>query len=115
MGAGPVSRGPAAAREGTPDRGLRADLMVVCDYDSLAELTDNDRRILAKGANGTDVLDAALCLFGVFDRSPRRGTIRHKAQPPRSIQELVRARVPEPLRAVTIAYMNAYSQSISKR
>lgn len=88
-------------------------LMVVCDYDNLVELTDEDLRIPAKGANGTDVLDAALCLLGVFDRSPRRGTTRHMARPPRSIPELVRARIPEPFQAVTIAYMSAYSQRIS--
>jgi len=91
--------------------GLR--LMVACDYDSLADLTDVDLRIPGQGANGTDILDAALCLLGVFDRSPRRGTTRHKARPPHSIPELVRTGVPEPFQAVTVAYMNAYSQRIS--
>jgi site-specific recombinase XerD len=88
-------------------------LMVARGYEQLSQLRDVDLQIPARGANGTDVLDAALCELGVFDRSPRRGTTRHHARGPRTIEELVDARVPAPFRAVTTLYMRAYAQRIS--
>lgn len=88
-------------------------LMIHRDYDRLAQLTDTDLRIPERGANGTDILDAALCGLGIFERSPRRGTTRHHARPPRTIADLVDARVPQPFRSVTEDYMTAYSQRIS--
>jgi site-specific recombinase XerD len=88
-------------------------LMLARGYDRVSELTDEDLRLPPAGANGTDILDAVLCLLGVFGRSPRRGTTRHRARPPRSISDLVEARIAEPFREVTIAYMNTYGQRIS--
>jgi site-specific recombinase XerD len=88
-------------------------LMVAGDYDQLSQLREDDLRTPARGANGTDILDAALCDLGVFTRSRRRGTTRHQARPPKTIEELVDARVPEPFRPVTILYMTMYSQRIS--
>lgn len=103
--ASPIGRGRAV------NTAIR--LMLAGDYDQLSQLRDDDLRIPPRGANGTDILDAALCELGVFKRSPRRGTTRHHALPPRSIDELVAARVPEPFRAVTALYMTAYTQRIS--
>jgi site-specific recombinase XerD len=87
--------------------------MLVRDYDRVSQLTDEDLKIPPPGANGTDILDAALCGLGVFDRSPRKGTTRHRARPPKTIAELVHARVPEPFQDVTTLYMSAYSDRIS--
>jgi site-specific recombinase XerD len=101
----PVGRGRAVRT------GLR--LMLIGDYDWPSQLRDEDLRRAPHGANGTDILDAALCDLGVFKRSPRRGTTRHHARPPRTIEELVTARVPEPFRAVTTLYMTTYAQRIS--
>ncbi|ETZ96513.1 hypothetical protein I547_7702 [Mycobacterium kansasii 824] len=58
-------------------------LMIAGDYDQLSQLRENDLRKPARGANGTDILDAALCDLAVFARSPRRGTTRHQARPRR--------------------------------
>lgn len=88
-------------------------LMVAGDYDQLSQLREDDLRTPARGANGTDILDSALCDLGVFTRSPRRGTTRHQARPPKTIEELVDARVPVPFRPVTILYITMYSQRIS--
>jgi hypothetical protein len=88
-------------------------LMLAHDYDRLDQLTNTDLEAMPPGANGLDILDAALCDLGVFRRSPRRGTVRRKAQPPRSIDELVAVRIPEKFRPVTAQYMTAYSQRVS--
>lgn len=106
-----ISWASAVGRGRAVRTGLR--LMLVGDYDWLSQLRDEDLRRPPHGANGTDILDAALCDLGVFKRSPRRGTTRHHARPPRSIEELVAARVPEPFREVTTLYMTAYSHRIS--
>ncbi|ETZ97145.1 hypothetical protein I547_7345 [Mycobacterium kansasii 824] len=58
-------------------------LMIAGDYDQLSQLRENDLRKPRAGANGTDILDAALCDLAVFARSPRRGTTRHQARPRR--------------------------------
>ena len=88
-------------------------LMIAGDCEQLSQLREDDLRIPARGANGTDILDAALCGLGVFSRSPRRGTTRHQARPPKTIDELVDARVPAQFRPVTTLYMTMYSQRIS--
>lgn len=88
-------------------------LMIAGDCEQLSQLREGDLRIPARGANGTDILDAALCGLGVFSRSPRRGTTRHQARPPKTIDELVDARVPAQFRPVTTLYMTMYSQRIS--
>ena len=88
-------------------------LMLAHDYDQLDQLTNTDLEALPCGANGLDILDAALCDLGVFQRSPRRGTVRRKTQPPKSIDELVAMRIPEQFRPVTVEYMTAYSQRVS--
>jgi hypothetical protein len=108
---GRISWASAAGRARAVHTGLR--LMLASDYDRPAQLVDEDLRRPPPGPNGTDILDAALCELGVFKRSPRRGTTRHHARPPRSIEELVAARVHEPFREVTTLYMTAYSHRIS--
>ena len=97
------------------ERAIRTGLRILLarDYEALSEVRDDDLRLPARGANGTDVLDAALCDLGVFNRSPRRGTTRHKARPPRTIPELIDARIVEPFQSVTTLYMTAYGQRIS--
>lgn len=103
-----------AARDGRA-RAVRTGLrlMLAGDYDRLAELGDEDLRRPGPGANGTDILDAALCGLGVFRRSPRRGTTRHHARGPKTITELVAMRTPEPFREVTALYLTAYTQRVS--
>jgi len=88
-------------------------LMLAHGYDNLAELRDQDMAALPPGANGTDMLDIALCQLGVFARSPRRGTVRRKTEPAKTIEVLVAAKVPEVFREVTVLYMTAYAQRVS--
>jgi hypothetical protein len=41
-------------------------------------MKDDDVKLLAvRWSKGTDALDAALCSFGVFSRTPKRGSARH--------------------------------------
>lgn len=87
--------------------------MLVHGYDRLGQISDADLEALPLRASGLDMLDVALCTMGVFQRSAKHGTTRRKSQPPKTIDELVAARVPEPFRAATAAYMTAYSQRVS--
>lgn len=98
-------------------RGTRAGLrvMLVNDYDRLSQIVDGDiKAIPAGGPNGTDMLDVALCAAGIFTRSPQRGTSGRKAEPPRTVEQLVTLRIPPPFDAVTVAYMTAYQQRVSR-
>jgi integrase len=88
-------------------------LMLAHGYDDLAQLRDQDMEALPPGANGTDMLDVALCQLGVFARSPRRGTVRRKTEPAKTIEVLVTRKVPEAFREVTVLYMVAYAQRVS--
>ena len=99
-------------RRGT-GAGLR--VMLVNDYDRLSQIVDADvKAIPAGGPNGTDMLDVALCAAGIFTRSPQRGTSRRKAEPPRTVEQLVALRIPPPFDAVTVAYVTAYQQRVSR-
>jgi hypothetical protein len=98
-------------------RGTRAGLrvMLVNDYDRLSQFVDADvKAIPAGGPNGTDMLDVALCAAGIFTRSPQRGTSRRKAEPPRTVEQLVALRIPPPFDKVTVAYVTAYQQRVSR-
>ena len=56
----------------------------------LSQIVDADvRAIPAGGPNGTDMFDVALCAAGIFARSPQRGTSRRRAEPPRTVAQLV--------------------------
>ena len=99
-------------RRGT-GAGLR--VMLVNDYDRLSQIVDADvRAIPAGGPNGTDMLDVALCAAGIFARSPQRGTSRRRAEPPRTVEQLVAQRIPPPFDKVTVAYVTAYQQRVSR-
>ena len=81
----------------------------------LSQIVDADvRAIPAGGPNGTDMLDVALCAAGIFARSPRRGTSRRRAEPPRTVEQLVALRIPPPFDKVTVAYVTAYQQRVSR-
>jgi hypothetical protein len=54
--------------------GLR--LMLARGYQELTEITDTDLERMPSDDRGADVLDAALCSLGVFDRTPQRGSSR---------------------------------------
>lgn len=88
-------------------------LMLTRGYDRLEQVSDADLEALPARASGMDMLDVALCGLGVFARSPRRGITRRTAQPPRSIDQLVQAKVAAPFQAVTVAYLTAYTQRVS--
>ena len=44
---------------------------------------------------------------------PRRGTSRRRAEPPRTVEQLVALRIPPPFDKVTVAYVTAYQQRVS--
>ena len=60
------------------------------------------------------MLDIALCEAGIFTRSPRRGTSRRKALPQRTVEQLVALRIPSPFDELTVAYVTAYQQRVSR-
>jgi hypothetical protein len=66
----------AHSRQLAVSKGLR--ILLVRGYDSLHHIKDDDLKLLAVcWSKGTDALDAALCSFGVFSRTPKRGSSRH--------------------------------------
>ncbi len=89
-------------------------LMLVHGYDRLEEIRDADLHGIASGPNGVDMLDVALCELGVFDRSPQRGTARRHSAPARTVEDLVTRKIPPPFDTVSILYMHAYQQRISR-
>ena len=92
--------------------GLR--LMLARGYQDLSEITDADLGRLPSNEKGTDVLDAALCALGVFDRTPQRGTSRKNRRGQKSVHELVEiANIPERFREVTALYLATYETRIS--
>src|SRR5258708_6513574 len=56
--------------------GLR--ILLVCGYDSLRQIQEEDMKVLhLRWSKGTDALDAALCSLGVFSRTRKRGSARY--------------------------------------
>jgi integrase len=92
--------------------GLR--LMLARGHQDLSEITDADLERLPSDERGTDVLDAALCSLGVFDRTPQRGSSRKNRRGQKSVHELVEiADIPERFREVTALYLATYETRIS--
>lgn len=92
--------------------GLR--MLLVRGYASLSELTEEDLKAIPPQSTGTDVLDAALCSLGVFNRTPQRGPTRRHRRSRHTIAHLVAmADIAEPFRAVTELYVEVYSTRIS--
>jgi hypothetical protein len=92
--------------------GLR--VLLTRGYDNLAEITDTDLERIPSTEKGTDVLDAALCSLGVFDRTPQRGSSRKNRHGRKPIRELVAITgMPERFRAVTALYLETYASRIS--
>lgn len=92
--------------------GLR--MLLVRGYASLSELTEEDLKAIPPQSTGTDVLDAALCSLGVFNRTPQRGPTRRHRRSRHTIAHLVAmADIAEPFRSVTELYMEVYSTRIS--
>ena len=75
--------------------GLR--VLLTRGYADLTEITDTDLERVPSTEKGTDVLDAALCSLGVFDRTPQRGSSRKNRHGRKPIPELVAITgMPEP-------------------
>lgn len=78
--------GSTAAHENAVNTGVR--LMLACGVDQLSELTETDMLALPAGTKGADVLDSVLCQLGVFNRTPRGGTARHRTTSRHTPREL---------------------------
>ena len=91
--------------------GLR--LMLARGHQDLSEITDADLERLPSDERGTDVLDAALCSLGVFDRTPQRGSSRKNRRGQKSVHELVEiADIPERFREVTAAFRSRSRRAV---
>jgi hypothetical protein len=89
-------------------------LMLARGYQELTEITDADLERMPSDDRGADVLDAALCSLGVFDRTPQRGSSRKNCRGQKSVHELVEiADIPERFREVTALYLATYETRIS--
>lgn len=90
-------------------------LMLVRGYESYRQITEQDLKTLPRGAaKGCNVLDAALCTLGVFDRTPQRGTERHRRRARRTPEQLVDLwDIPERFRDVTRLYLQTYAARVS--
>jgi integrase len=92
--------------------GLR--LILTRGYGDLTEITDDDLQGVPAPDKGTDLLDAALCSLGVFERTPRRGSSRKNRRGRKPNYELVAdTGMPERFRAVTTLYLDIYAARIS--
>lgn len=100
-------------RTGAVGLGLR--IMLAKGYRLLEEITEEDMLDkLGKKGPGVDVLDAALCSIGVFDRSPLSGAARHRRQGPKKMEEMAESSgVPERFRPVTTLYLKTYASRVS--
>lgn len=101
---------------------LATGTVLTNDYWSLRDFQDSDLVDSRGGGkrrfkHGSDALDAALCMIGVFDRTPLRGIVRERrpvAAP--TVAEMVIARdLPDAYREVTRLYLEAYQVRISSR
>jgi len=108
----------AALPFGTPtfamhavNRGLR--LLLHHGLDDLSGLTETDLLVAGRG-KGADLLDAALCQLGVFNRTPQRGIKRWSSVGRHEPADLAGvAGVPEPFRRVAGLYLEHYSRRLS--
>lgn len=108
----------AALPFGTPtfatnavNRGLR--VLLRCGLDELTTLNEEDLRIAGRG-KGADLLDAALCQLGVFDRTPQRGTQRWSSVGRHEPAELAGvAGVPEAFQQIAGLYLEHYARRLS--
>lgn len=108
----------AALPFGTPtfhaiaiNQGLR--LLLHCGADELSALTETDLLVPGR-AKGADILDAALCQLGVFDRTPQRGATRRLTAGRHTPTALAGvAGVPEPFRELTGLYLEHYARRLS--
>lgn len=88
--------------------------MLVRGYSNLTEITDADLQAIPAPDRGIDVLDAALCSLGAFDRTPQRGSSRKNRRGRKSNAELVAITgMPKRFRAVTTLYLDTYGARIS--
>ncbi len=94
--------------------GLR--LLLAHGYVSVHQITEQDLLAIPAAAElGSDTLDAALCVLGIFARTPKRAASRHARTPRRSPAELVAvAAIPEHFRAITALYLETYAARISQ-
>jgi integrase len=91
--------------------GLR--LLLHRGVDELAALTEADLLVPGRSKGG-DLLDAALCQLGVFDRTPQRGTTRWRTVGRHEPAALaVVAGVPEPFQELAGLYLEHYSRRLS--
>ena len=106
----------ARVRFGTADyhamainRGLRLPLHV--GVDELSALTEQDLLTPGRRSKGADVLDAMLCQLKVFDRTPRRGSMRWLTTDRHTPTQLAVVHgVPEPFREVVGLYLEHYAR-----
>jgi integrase len=89
-------------------------MLLVRGYASISELTEEDLKAIPPQSTGTDVLDAALCSLGVFNRTPQRGpTRRHRGSRHTIAHLIAMADIPESFRAITELYLEVYSTRVS--
>src|SRR5207249_1869886 len=106
--------GSATFRAAAVTNGTR--LLMACGRDDLQELTDDDMRSLPPGIGGADILDMALCALGIFDRTPLRGTTRHRRTHRLTPAEMVAGSdIPAGFQSVTTLYLETYARRISDR
>ena len=103
----------APLREKAVKTGLR--VMMAAGHTELGQITEQDLRDVPRTVSGgSDVLDAALCTLGVFDRSPLRGAARRMRSQRLTPTELAqRSRIPPRFRVVHVLYLEHYQQRIS--
>jgi integrase len=106
--------GSATFRAAAVTTGTR--LLLACGRDDLDRLTDDDMRSLPPATGGADILDMALCSLGVFDRTPLRGTTRHRRTRRLSPAEMVAGSdIPAGFQPVSALYLETYARRISNR
>jgi hypothetical protein len=92
--------------------GLR--ILLTRGYNSLKEVTDADLSRIPADAKGGDTLDGALCLLGVFTRTPKRGSTRKSRLERLNPNQMLRiAKIPERFEAATTLYLETYAIRIS--
>lgn len=95
--------------------GLGLRVLLANGYSRLSSITEDDLKAVPRYVcHGLDVLDAALCGLGVFERTPKRGATRHHRRGRRPIREHVEeSNIPDRFKEVTALYLETYSVRIS--